>query len=251
MIRLVGIDCATQDAKVGIAFGEFGNKRLKVIEAFTCTQERRAAKAIAKWIRSADTPALLAIDAPLGWPQPLSQALGKHRAGDELIVPAHSMFRRKTDVFIKQKAGQMPLDVGADRIARTAYAALRLLGDISRDLRIERIPLAWQYPSSGVAVIEVYPAATLKVQGFRSKGYKKSGQTEERTEIVKDISSGMSIPADVTEVMKKSADALDAVVCLLAARDFLVGDAMAPDNSALAEIEGWIWCRKPKRSPPP
>lgn len=41
------------------------------------------------------------------------------------------------------------------------------------------------------------------------------------------------------------ADILDAVVCLLAGRDFILGEAMAPVNWSLAEIEGWIWTRAP------
>ncbi len=40
-----------------------------------------------------------------------------------------------------------------------------------------------------------------------------------------------------------SGDILDAVVCLLAARDFMLGEAMPPVNRSLAEIEGWIWTR--------
>jgi hypothetical protein len=45
--------------------------------------------------------------------------------------------------------------------------------------------------------------------------------------------------------MEASADVLDAVVCMLAARDFLVGEAMPPVDRNLAEIEGWIWTRDP------
>ncbi len=42
-VRLVGIDCATQDAKIGVAFGNFRNKTLTVLEAFVCTKEKSAA----------------------------------------------------------------------------------------------------------------------------------------------------------------------------------------------------------------
>jgi hypothetical protein len=37
---------------------------------------------------------------------------------------------------------------------------------------------------------------------------------------------------------------LDAVVCLVAARDFLRNEAMPPTDRAPAEAEGWIWCRR-------
>jgi len=38
---------------------------------------------------------------------------------------------------------------------------------------------------------------------------------------------------------------LDGVVCLLAAKDFLLGEAMRPIDRDLAEFEGWIWTRDP------
>jgi hypothetical protein len=44
-----------------------------------------------------------------------------------------------------------------------------------------------------------------------------------------------------TSIMERNADALDAAVCLLAAKDFLEGRAMPPPNRLLAEREGWIW----------
>ena len=66
--------------------------------------------------------------------------------------------------FIQQKLKKTPLDVGADRIARTAYAALHLLGSVRVQLHLS-IPLAWAPTDiSVVAAIEVYPAATLVSQ---------------------------------------------------------------------------------------
>lgn len=44
------------------------------------------------------------------------------------------------------------------------------------------------------------------------------------------------------ELILSNADALDAVVCLWAARDFLEGRAMQPVDAELARAEGWIWC---------
>jgi hypothetical protein len=61
-----------------------------------------------------------AIDAPLGWPKPLAETLIDHRAGLPIETPANAMFRRTTDLFIQRKLKKTPLDVGADRIARTA-----------------------------------------------------------------------------------------------------------------------------------
>ena len=44
--------------------------------------------------------------------------------------------------------------------------------------------------------------------------------------------------------MENSADALDAGLCVLAALDFLWGNAMEPEDQQKARKEGWIWVRK-------
>ena len=201
-IRLIGIDCATQDNKIGVAFGSLSNGRLRVSRAFVCGREEKAADAICDWLKKKSEPALLALDAPLGWPQTLSRVLADHRAGEKLAAGAHQMFRRETDRFIKTKTGKTPLDVGADRIARTAYAALKLPQDIRSELKLKKIPLAWN-PSltAQVSVIEVYPAATLIAHGFSSDGYKNSDQSAVRKKIIKQIGSLISFDSETEQKM--------------------------------------------------
>lgn len=242
-IRLVGIDCATKDEKVGVAFGEFRDGLLDVFEAFACTKEKSAANRISAWIANGTRPALLSIDAPLGWPQKLALVLAKHRAGEALDINAHDMFRRATDRFVQKELKKTPLDVGADRIARAAHSALQLLVDLRRGLSLP-IPLAWTWPpTEHVSAIEVYPAATLRAYDFRSGGYKKQDQIQARTEIIDSLATVAQISPVASKDMIANADALDATVCLLAAKDFLIGKALPPQNLSLAEVEGWIWTR--------
>lgn len=247
-MNLVGIDCATEDKNIGVAFAVFDDRKLKVSRAFVCNHKEKAADAISNWLRKQTEPTLLALDAPLGWPQTMSRVLASHRAGGELAVEANLMFRRETDRFIKQKTKKTPLDVGADRIARTAYAALRLLTDIHTGLNLDRIPLAWS-PSltSTISAIEVYPAATLIAHGFTSSGYKKPDQVSVRESLIKQVAGVVNFDSESAARMSASADVLDAVVCLLAAKDFLLGQALPPENKSLAELEGWIWCRSINR----
>lgn len=241
-VRLIGLDCATEDTKIGVAFGVFEDGRLHVVRAIQCTRESSARATISRWIKEGEGPALLAIDAPLGWPLPLSRALAGHRAGEAILVSPNEMFRRATDRFIQENVGKTPLDVGADRIARTAHAALRILGELRHDLNFS-IPLAWDAGSlAPVAAIEVYPAATLLGHGLQARGYKKAGHLSEREEILRGLGALVTLPADIS-AMRTSADALDAVVCLLAARDFLLGQAAPPPERQLAEVEGWIWVK--------
>lgn len=238
-MMVIGLDCATEDSKVGVALGEYEAGAIRVLAVEVCSRERPAASIMTTWLAGA-TQALLAIDAPLGWPSQLACSLSGHQAGATISASPNDMFRRETDRFIQRKIGKTPLDVGADRIARTAHAALGILGQL-RELTGAAIPLAWgRDPVRGFAAIEVYPAATLVVHGFRSTGYKKPEQVDERMEILSQLQGVLELPAD-TARMKDNADVLDAVVCLLAAKDFLDGHAMRPVDRELAVREGWIW----------
>ena len=145
------------------------------------------------------------------------------------------------DRFIHAQVGKNPLDVGADRIARTAHAALTLLGELRRRLHCD-IPLAWSPGQcNSISAIEVYPAATLLAHTIDARNYKKPGNRAERNVIVNSLRSHVDL--EDTSTIRESADALDAVVCLLAGGDFLRGQVMPPTDYALAKKEGWIWVR--------
>ena len=244
MIQIVGVDCATQDAKIGLARGRHDGGRTTLQDATVCGRRESAADRIAAWIIDSDAPTLLAIDAPLGWPAPLARALAGHRAGEVPDASPDDMFRRATDRFVERELGKRPLDVGADRIARTAHAALTLLGKLRRELN-EAIPLAWtpEWPGR-CAAIEVYPAATLTAHGLRASGYKKPDDFLARREIRLALRLAMEIVVDPT-MLERNSDALDAAVCVLAGADFVGGRAMAPEDVTRAHVEGWIWtaCR--------
>ena len=51
--------------------------------------------------------ALLALDAPLGWPDALGKVLAKHVAGCVIEEEPNLMFRRMTDRFIESKIGKL------------------------------------------------------------------------------------------------------------------------------------------------
>jgi predicted nuclease with RNAse H fold len=237
---LLGIDVATVEAKVGLAFGEYGGDRIVLREAVAGTRARPPAAIVCEWLRGAPGPVLLAIDAPLGWPRSLASSLAAHRAGQSIPTHPNDMFRRTTDRFIHQTMGKLPLDVGADRIARTAHAALKLLGEIRERLDAP-IPLAWTpTPFTGIAAIEVYPAATLVAHGTLSSRYKRVSQKPERRRILRDLEGRIRI-GSCAELLEEKPDVLDAAVCLVAAADFLSGRAIAPKHREIAVREGWIW----------
>ena len=198
---------------------------------------------VVDWVRQHDD-VLIAIDAPLGWPIALGEQLARHYAGGSIGGAAHAMFRRTTDRFIKAKTGKQPLDVGADRIARTAFAALALLTRL-RSVLSDQIPLAWS-PSnrSHWSVIEVYPAATLCAHRMPDREYKKPEQRRVRMEIMRALAQHFEV-APYEALLTSNADALDALICTLAGLDFIQGSAMLPANTDPAQREGWIWARDP------
>ncbi len=245
-IRVIGVDCATIDKKIGLALGEFTDGAVRVTDLRHGSVEEKAVDVISRWLlESPREPTLIAIDAPLGWPMGMSEALPPHLAGQSIAVEPDMMFRRETDRFVISKLEKMPLEVGADRIARTAHSALRMLADLRLKVGAS-IPLAWSCDLRGLAAIEVYPAATLLTRGLRASGYKKRAQTAERDQLAREIQAHVSLPGD-HRLMIESADALDAVVCVLAGADFLRGDGHPPISKTAAEKEGWIWFRSGPR----
>jgi predicted RNase H-like nuclease len=241
-ICIIGIDCATDPKKIGLARGFVSSDGLIVDKLTKVTAGQTVSDVVIQWI-DANTKTLLAIDAPLGWPSTLGEQLIGHSAGDVIRTESNNLFRRYTDRFIKQEIGKQPLDVGADRIARTAHAALKLLNEIS-SIKGDQIPLAWDPDSIlKISAIEVYPAATLKTSGIRSDGYKKKENTEQKREISTELSKVIEFQTD-TSIMLVDDDVLDAAVCIFAGYHFLTNQCIKPNDADLAKKEGWIWVKK-------
>jgi predicted nuclease with RNAse H fold len=228
MIALLGIDCATNPKKTGLALGELHGDVVHIQCCATGTRHEFPAMIAARWL-SDYTEAIIALDAPLGWPKKMGVALSEHRAGRPFQIDANQLFRRATDVEIKKRLKKQPLDVGANLIARTAVAALEMLDQI-RLITKKPIPLAWapREPDPWRA-IEVYPAATRIAHGLPD-----AGGSFEGLENLLDCSA-------VFPALMQSRDAVDAAVCALGAADFLCGRAISPVDHNTALIEGWIW----------
>ena len=246
-VCIVGIDCAVDPRNVGLAIGRWNAGRVVVEE----TSDPRSFEEIVSYVASAmrrGPNALIALDAPLGWPVGLAEALAGHEAGRPLGVTAHEMARRSTDNVICEQLGRRPLDVGADRIARTAHAALEILGAV-REQSGNSVPLAWT-PGHvrGSAAIEVYPAGTLASRGLSSRGYKKGpAALAGRDQLTRALRDEIEMSEEVAQKMIRSDHALDAVLCVLAAADFVRGEVLRPKDEPRARREGWIWVR-PRRA---
>ena len=234
MVVLIGIDCATQPNKVGLALAQWDGAVVRIQDCRTGSAADPPAAIVSRWLQHSDT-ALLALDAPLGWPLALAQTLTGHQAGAGMGASAHALFRRRTDDAIHQRFRKRPLEVGANFISRTAVAALALLEEL-RDEHGHPIPLAWNPAElERVSAIEVYPAATRLAHGSEGRG----GSLEGLEQALDLTALGGRLPA--------SADAVDALVCVIAAADFLRGRALGPGPAdwLSAQQEGWIWTAEP------
>ncbi len=240
-IKVIGIDCATDPKKIGISIGDFTKGHIELIETQIAFDSQSMYKFLCNYIKNHEN-VLLAIDAPLGWPMNLGLSLVNHNSGYALNVEANDLFRRETDKFIKRKIGKQSLDVGADRIARTAHSALVMLEKLRR-MTGKDIRMAWK-PSDlkGIAVIEVYPAATLDCYNITSTGYKDKNKMKIREEILAMLKNYINISKN-TDLLLENADALDSAICLLSAKDFIEGNVYYPERLDIAKKESWIWVK--------
>jgi predicted RNase H-like nuclease len=239
---LVGVDCALDEQRLGLARGRLDSSgRLRIERVTLGTAGESAAASICSWVGAAGA-FLVALDAPLGWPQPLAASLLQHQAGEKLDAARDVLFRRQTDRELRKALGRWPPEVGADRIARTGLAALELLAEI-RALAERPIPLAWRQGADSGA-IEVYPAATLLARGLSGAGYKAktSAGRRARGELLQRVSTELTL--DVADALLiEDPNQFDALLCVLAGADFARGRCVDPTDRALAKREGFIWFR--------
>lgn len=241
---LIGLDAASNRRNFGYAIGRWSNNYI-TIEKTGCLAERSAKsddaiQEIAERITGVahNTRVLIAVDAPLGWPQPLAESLALHKAGDLLNSSKDALFNRTTDLLLKTR-GHRPLEIGAALIARATVEALVVLEELRSRTRLN-IPLAWTRDFEGQAVIEVYPAATLKAHGLPHTKYKNSKHPDALRELVQDLATELK---NLQQSIDGNHNAFDAAVCVLSAGDFLRGHCSPPTEQARALKEGWTWVK--------
>lgn len=238
---LIGIDCAAQPGNVGIAIGEIVDGVVVIERLYAGHKDPAAIVAGA-----IEAPALLAFDSPLGWPADLGTTLATHRAGDPVVIEPNTLFRRETDRFVRRAIGKQSLDVGADRIARTAHAALGLLADVRERSGLPIDVAVSQSDRADALCFEVYPAATLRSHAIEARGYKgrRPENIDARLTLIDALMPRLRIDDAIIDTAVASDDALDAAICCLSAADFLAGECYEPEDPELAAKEGWIWVRR-------
>jgi predicted RNase H-like nuclease len=239
---IVGVDCATQEERMGLARAVLqadGALRLERVTLGTAGES--AAASVSQWI-AGQPRFVIALAAPLGWPRALGEALAQHVAGAPLAPAPEQLFRRDTDRLVHRHLGKQPPDVGADRVARTARAALGLLSEV-RAHAARPIPLAWKQGGESGA-IEVFPAATLLAHGAQPGAYRAHTPQarKARSALLARLQKQLD-PGAMRDVMIDDPNLFEAAICALAGADFARGQCVPPPELERAQKEGFIWFR--------
>ncbi|MEY4018933.1 MAG: hypothetical protein RLZZ590_233 [Actinomycetota bacterium] len=184
----------------------------------------------------------LGIDCALGWPVEFVDFLLKNNrakpsanAFDGGIEMRRRMAYRETDRQVHSVTGRWPLSVSTDRLGMTALRCAGLLSQIAASgVDVDR--------SGSGRVVEIYPAASLRIWGIDSSGYRASSDVRASLlETLKGLAPWLDL-ADYSSLMIDSCDAFDAVIAALATRAAALGNYVAPSQSQLevAKIEGWV-----------
>lgn len=231
-MRTVGIDLSATDRKTGIAVLHAEGGKATVTDL---SVGGHSAEGIRDRIRTSDKTG---IDCPLGWPVGFVDFVSAHRDHGDLPGDAdrRNLTHRATDRFVEKTAGVRPLAVTADRIGITAMHCARLLSGLEAGT-VDRTGRTGP-------VVEVYPAAMLRMWGLPHRGYKETKNSAARSTLVAHVQE--SLPwldlGEHAELCRATDDALDAVLCAVMALLVVNGDALeiAHEHHEAARSEGWI-----------
>jgi hypothetical protein len=176
-------------------------------------------------------------DVPLGWPLSFTEAIQAHSKHKPWTTATVRRLRfRATDLYVHSKTDRWPLSVSTDRIAIASFRAASLFSKLGEALR----------RCGDGKIVEVYPAAALRIWGFCPTGYKGSKGKTKRcgllTSFLDRTGSWLDVPDVDDQLCRTSDNALDALIASLVARASALGltDPVPSGTQADADIEGWI-----------
>jgi predicted nuclease with RNAse H fold len=246
LTQTLGIDLASEPSKTAACAISWGAGIAKVgVPRVGLTDDQ-----LVELICDAD---LVGIDAPLGWPEPMVEAVYRYTKKGRWNGLRKQDFRlRATDQFVKKAVltqsgkGRTPLSVSADKIAMLAFRAAGL-----REAVADRMGLYFDL-AGGDGVYEVYPAAALIRWELSTKGYKAgrnretlAAETKARGAVIDEIekrAKWLDWDKGAREACVENDDALDACLASLITRAAELGLTAAPEAEILqrAQREGWI-----------
>jgi predicted nuclease with RNAse H fold len=229
-VLTLGIDLAAQPKNTAACVIQWRNG-LAEVSRVVCGLDDGA---VIELVQSVDKAG---IDIPLGWPTDFVQSVFKHQ---ELKAwPKTDRLRlryRETDLFVHDQTGRWPLSVSTDRIGVATMRAAALMGKMK-----EPVDRSGRYK-----IVEVYPAAAMRIWGFDPRGYKGKKGQEARSSLVGTLLQGTSAWLRVQQKWRtafiRGDNEFDALIAALVTRASAVGltEPVPPSCVDRATVEGWI-----------
>ncbi|MDQ6747346.1 MAG: DUF429 domain-containing protein [Candidatus Dormibacteraeota bacterium] len=222
-----GVDVASKAKNTAACWVEWSRGEATVLRCEPCVADSRL-----RAILGDAGVEKVGVDVPIGWPEGFVDSLGRYHEGGEWgDLETSSLVLRATDHEVHRLTGRRPLSVSTDRIAYPAMRVARLLGGVDR---------------SGLGrVVEVYPAAALRVWGMNATGYKRSEGLDVLGRLLAALRGAAPwLQADQATwgLLRRSDHLFDSLVAAMIARARAVGRCHEIPGEALplAAREGWI-----------
>ncbi len=232
---IAGLDLAAEPKGTALAVLDWEANRVKLVSLKLNVADQEIIDVTANAQK-------LGIDCALGWPTDFVDFLKLYSAdsiaglgftGD--IDWRRKLAHRETDREVHRVTGKWPLSVSTDRLGMTALRCAGLLSKLQQSgVQVDR--------SGSGKVVEIYPAASMRIWGLQIAGYRNSESI--RTELIwqlKQSASWLDLNGFET-LMVESCDCFDAVIAALAAGSAAMGKSsvVSQKNLAQAKIEGWV-----------
>jgi len=257
-ICIIGWDAASDEKNNGLVKASVEDAKIDIKQVWKHRDPMKLVDTISNWIdeeRKKNSKIILAVDCPMGWPIGFDGYLKQHSAGYFGSKELLEFPRRATDRKIfenyqkfkpnaKNKYAINPLDVACNLIARASFETFKRIHDIENKVKI-----IWSKDEIyDVGLIEVYPSVTIAFNDFKISPYKKKKWSNAKADNLDSIKDSFVNTKELSAIIKKEHD-FDALICCIAAKDFLQGKCFEPEGSikSVVEKEGWIWVKDPTK----
>jgi len=229
----LGIDLASRPEHTAACAIEWADGQARVVD-LACHQDDET---LIERIAGVDKAGL---DVPFGWPEAFVERVARFHAGGEWDEATVAALRfRETDRVVAARTGRWPLSVSSDLIGVPAFRAARLLSRLAEaGHSVDR--------RGGGRLVEVYPAAALRLWGFAATGYKRREGRANLAALLSELErrtrGWLDLDTAARQLCGASDDALDALLAALVARAAALGlcEGPPPEHAARAAREGWV-----------
>ena len=230
-MKTVGVDVSSQPKGTASCLVHWSNGSARIDAVEEGLEDGRLEKVVNGPVDK------VGIDVPLGWPDIFVDAVTRHQRGEPFGgSPTRDLRHRVTDIWVRQQTGQIPLSVTTDWISYPAMRMARILGRLSAPV-VDR--------SGSDHLVEVYPAAALRVWRLRHNGYKGDEGRAVLEAIIGELRRRcpwLAADEPIWGQLARSDHAFDALICALIARAHQTGlcHPIPDGQEETARREGWI-----------